>query len=55
MKTVYSGSPDKTEVSGSSPEWPTILYRTKNCHLSSPNIEGQERIMHDSEGNFQSL
>ena len=23
MKTVYSGSPDKTEVCGSSPQWPT--------------------------------
>ena len=32
MKAVYSGSPDKTEVSGSSPEWPTksaVSYEAK--------------------------
>jgi len=33
MKTVYLGSPDKTEVSGSSPEWPTIVYGRQNSYF----------------------
>jgi len=39
MKTVYSGSPDKTEVSGSSPEWPTISFKdsTVLIHKSKNN------------------
>ena len=43
MKTVYSGSPDKTEVSGSSPEWPTTNREFTDLGQNLPTLYPTER------------